>query len=92
MKYYVYMLRCNDCSFYTGFTTNIERRLEEHRSGNGSRYTRSRLPVRLVYLEEHASMSDALKREDEIKRFSKREKMELIKSQGYQQLYDMITM
>ena len=86
------MLRCNDCSFYTGFTTNIERRLEEHRSGNGSRYTRSRLPVRLVYLEEHASMSDALKREDEIKRFSKREKMELIKSQGYQQLYDMITM
>src|SRR2546427_12385025 len=64
------MLRCRDGSLYTGITTDLRRRIAAHRAGKGSRYTRSRLPVRLVYRERPATLGGALKREAAIKRLS----------------------
>ena len=81
-KYYTYILRCADDTFYTGYTTDVERRLAEHNRGLGARYTRGRLPVSLVYHEEYRSRSAAMKREYRIKKLSHREKKELIKGQG----------
>lgn len=75
----LYMLRLSDGSLYTGITTDIERRLEEHREGKGSKYVRSRLPCELVYEEEHEDRSSALKREAEIKDMRKAEKEKLVK-------------
>lgn len=72
------MLRCGDGSLYTGITTDVVRRLEEHRSGNGAKYTRGRLPLELVYQEECLNKSSALKRELEIKAMSRVEKLKLI--------------
>ena len=77
--FFVYVLRCKDNSFYTGFTNNLKKRLNNHRNGNGSRYVRSRLPFKLVYKEEVQSKSEALKRELKLKSFSKKEKLILIK-------------
>lgn len=76
--WYVYMLRCNDDSIYTGVTTELERRVEEHNtSKKAAAYTRVRRPVRLVFFELHSSRSDALKREYEIKQLSRPEKLKL---------------
>lgn len=77
--WFVYILRCGDGSLYTGITTDVERRLAVHRSGKGAKYTRSHLPVELVYTEECENHSVALKREWEIKKLSREEKMILIK-------------
>lgn len=77
-KYYTYILHCADQTFYTGYTTDLERRLAEHNKGLGARYTRGRLPVTLAYYEEYSSRSAAMKREYSIKRLSHREKEELI--------------
>ena len=74
----LYILRCGDGSLYTGITTDVERRLEEHRSGKGAKYTRSRGPLELVYWEECADKSAALKRELEIKALTRAEKLKLI--------------
>lgn len=74
----LYMLRLSDDSLYTGITTDIERRLEEHREGKGSKYVRSHLPCELVYQEEHDDRSSALKREAEVKSMRKEKKEELI--------------
>lgn len=76
----VYMLRCNDGSFYTGWTNNLRLRLKNHRQGKASKYTRSRLPVCLVYLETHPTASLARQREMRIKRMSRREKLALVAS------------
>ena len=76
-RFYVYILECSDGTLYTVWTTDVEARLETHNSGNGAKYTRSRLPVRLVYSEELASKSDALKREIAIKKLSRAKKQEL---------------
>ncbi|MFI5359223.1 MAG: GIY-YIG nuclease family protein [Halanaerobiales bacterium] len=81
-KYYTYIIKCADETFYTGYTTDLERRLAEHNSGLGSRYTRGRLPVSLVYYEEHNSRSAAMKREYSIKQLTHKEKEELIRGQG----------
>ena len=62
MSYYVYLLRCGDGSLYTGYTDDVERRLVVHQSGKGAKYTRSRLPVELVYSEELPDKSAALDR------------------------------
>ena len=78
MAYYVYMLRCGDGSLYTGSTDDVARRLKVHQSGKGAKYTRSRLPVALVYREELPTRSDALKREWAIKQLSRAEKLALI--------------
>ena len=78
--WYLYILRLSDNSLYTGITTDVERRLEEHREGEGSKYVRSRLPCDLVYREKHEDRSSALKKEAEIKKMSKEGKEELVGS------------
>jgi|GEM_PF-189648 len=74
----VYMLRCRDGSLYTGITNDIDRRLSAHASGTASKYTRSRLPVTLVYRERQATKSLALRREAAIKRLDRRRKQLLV--------------
>ena len=80
MKYwYVYVVRCQDGSLYTGITTNLQRRIVEHNSGPAAAaYTRSRRPVTLVYQERVLSRSAAAKREAEIKRMEKPDKEDMI--------------
>jgi len=73
--YYVYILCCKDYSFYTGITNDIQHRLEMHRGGLGSKYVRSRLPFKLVFQEEQADKTAALRREAEIKSWSRDEKI-----------------
>ena len=78
MKYYIYILLCADNTYYTGFTTDVEKRLEEHNSGKGAKYTRGRTPCTLVYTESFDDKSSAMKREWEIKhRMTRNEKEEL---------------
>lgn len=77
---YVYVLRCSDNSYYTGWTTDIKNRLTMHNTGKASKYTRSRTPVSLVYVEELPDKSQALKREHAIKKMTRSEKNTLIKS------------
>ena len=78
--WYLYILRCRDNSLYTGITTDVEKRLEAHRSGKGAKYTRGRGPLELVYREECGDHSEALKRELEIKALSREEKLKLIQN------------
>ena len=78
MGYYVYILLCQDGSYYTGYTQDLKKRLEQHLNGEGSRYTRMRKPERIVYVELFNSRSDAMKREREIKRLTRKEKVDLI--------------
>ncbi|HNO77080.1 MAG TPA: GIY-YIG nuclease family protein [Phycisphaerae bacterium] len=78
--WFVYLLRCNDGSLYTGITTDVPRRYKQHQAGTASRYTRSRLPVRIVYQEKVADRSAALKRESAIKAMSRSEKLDLIQA------------
>ena len=76
----VYIIRCKDNRLYTGITNNIKRRLAEHNTGHGGRFTRFRTPVELVYWQEASDRSAALKREGEIKRLRRNEKLSLIRS------------
>ena len=76
--YYVYILRCGDGSLYTGSTDDVPRRLAVHRSGKGAKYTRSHLPVELVYQEALADKSAALRRERAIKAMTRAAKLALI--------------
>jgi len=78
--WYLYILRCKDGTLYTGITTDVEKRLEAHRSGKGAKYTRGRAPLELVYRETCGSHSEALKREYQIKALSRQEKQSLIES------------
>ena len=75
----LYILRCADGTLYTGITTDVEKRLEAHRTGKGAKYTRGRAPLELVYWEECGDHSAALKREIEIKKLTREEKEKLIK-------------
>ena len=79
---WVYMLRCGDGSLYTGWTNDLERRVQTHAAGRGARYTRSRLPVELVYAEILPTKSEALRREAALKRLHRAEKLELIQNYG----------
>ena len=72
------MLECSDNSIYTGITNNLEERLKRHQSGNGAKYLRGRLPIKLVYKENLINRSEATKREIYIKKMSKKEKKNLI--------------
>jgi putative endonuclease len=74
----VYVLRCRDGSLYTGMTNDLDRRLTAHRAGKGGAYTRSRLPVRLVYTERRRGRGAALSREAAIKRLSRAAKLTLV--------------
>jgi putative endonuclease len=75
---WVYILRCFDGSLYTGWTNNLEKRIAEHGRGRGAKYTRSRLPVEVVYYEIYQEHTQARKREAAIKKLSRKEKLELI--------------
>lgn len=80
-EWYVYILRCADDTLYTGITVDVLRRCDQHNAGTASRYTRSRLPVVLVYQEPQASHSLALKRELAIKGLSRHQKESLLREQ-----------
>ena len=79
MQWIIYIVKCNDKSFYTGITNDLDKRIEKHISGNGSKYLRGRLPIELVYQEISLNRSSATKRELEIKKLNKKEKQFLIK-------------
>ncbi len=76
--HWVYVLRCADGTYYTGYATDVERRVAEHDAGEGAKYTRGRTPVELVHTEAHPSRSDALAREHEIKSLSRAGKERLV--------------
>ena len=76
--WYLYILRCKDGTYYTGITTDVEKRREAHRSGKGAKYTRGRGPLELVYSEACQDHSHALKREYEVKKLSKEQKLQMI--------------
>ena len=78
MDWKVYIVKCSDKTFYTGITNNIKLRLETHNLGKGAKYTKSRLPVILVYLERVDDKSNALRREIEIKKLNRSQKINLI--------------
>lgn len=78
LRAFVYVLRCGDGSFYTGYTTDLARRLKKHQNGQGAAYTRSRLPLSLVYCEEFPSATAARKREVAVKALSRSQKEALI--------------
>ena len=74
----VYVLRCADATLYTGVTNDLAARVARHQAGKGARYTRARLPVELVYSERARDRGAALRREAQLKRLSRREKLEVI--------------
>jgi putative endonuclease len=81
--YFLYILECSDHTFYTGITTDLGRRIDEHNNSPlGARYTRGRRPVKMIYLKKYGSRGVAQKEEARIKKLSKKEKMELIRSQS----------
>lgn len=79
---YVYMLRCSDGTFYTGWTNNLEKRVQTHNARRGGRYTRSRTPVELIYYEECDTKEAAMSREAAIKRMTRKEKEELARGES----------
>ncbi len=86
MKGYVYILKCANGSYYTGSTTDIERRLWEHQNGEGSNYTKAHLPVELVYVDEFPRIDDAYYREKQIQGWSRKKKEALI-ADNYEALH-----
>jgi putative endonuclease len=77
--WYLYIIRCADNSLYTGITTDVSRRVNEHNLKKGGNYTRTRTPVKLIYQESHPNRSSALKRENQIKKWSRAKKLAFIK-------------
>lgn len=75
---YTYIVECRDGSLYTGWTNDIVKRIENHNNGSGAKYTRSRLPVRLVYYEVYSTKKEAMQREYAIKQLTKADKQALI--------------
>ena len=78
--YYTYIVECADGTYYTGYTDDPAKREKVHNSGKGAKYTRARLPVRMVYTEEHKTKSEAMKREWDIKHMSRSQKEKLVRS------------
>ena len=79
MMGWVYILKCSDGTYYTGSTIDLKQRISEHKSGNGANYTKKRLPIELVYFEEHTRIDSAYQREKQIQNWSKKKKEALIK-------------
>ncbi len=77
--HYFYLARCSDGSLYAGTCVSLSEREARHNDGKGAKYTRSRLPIRIIYHEEFATLSEARKREAEVKKWGKGEKEELLK-------------
>ena len=80
MRYYVYVLLCQDGTFYTGYAKNLDVRLRMHEQGKGARYTRIHKPKKLVHIEEFATRKEAMRREKEIKKLGHEEKKRLCQS------------
>ena len=78
MTWVVYILECSDGSFYTGISNNVEARVNTHNASKGAKYTKSRLPVTLVFQENTFNKSESLRREIEIKKLTRKKKRELI--------------
>ncbi len=78
--WYVYIIECSDKSLYTGITSNIENRIKDHNSGKGCKYTKSRIPVKLMYSETCRSKSIALRREVQLKKWTQAKKLVLIEN------------
>ena len=81
-RWFVYLLGCADGTLYTGIALDVSRRCQQHNAGTASRYTRSRLPVVVVYQEAHANRSLALRREAALKALSRQQKLSLIRLAG----------
>ena len=77
---YTYILRCRDGSLYTGWTNNVEKRVADHNSGKGAKYTKGRRPVELIYYEMFETKEEAMKREYAIKHMTRRAKEELLRN------------
>ena len=77
IPYYVYILKCSDDTLYTGTTSDLKRRIDQHNKGKGARYTSNKTPVKCVYSEKQPDRSSALKREIAIKRLSREQKLTL---------------
>lgn len=77
-KHYVYIVECSDKTLYTGYAKDVNRRIAQHNDGKGAKYTRGRLPVRLVWSQKYDTISDALKKESQIKKLTKIKKWALI--------------
>lgn len=76
--YYVYIVKCSDGTLYCGYTDDVEARIKTHNSGKGAKYTKNRLPVELVYKEQLRTKQEATRREAEIKKLTRKQKLELI--------------
>lgn len=83
---YTYIVKCSDESFYTGWTNDLEKRIEMHNSGKGAKYTKARLPVELVYYEAFDTKEEAMSREWHIKSLSRSEKQKLIEAADLKKL------
>ncbi|WP_125565132.1 GIY-YIG nuclease family protein [Companilactobacillus insicii] len=81
-EYFVYILLCADKTFYIGTSNNVTKRVATHNLGKGAKYTKTRLPVKLMYKEKLHSKSEALKREIELKKFSRKKKELFLRSHG----------
>ena len=77
---YTYIVKCSDGSLYTGWTNDLEKRIKAHNDGRGAKYTRSRRPVALAYYEEFRTKEEAMRREWEIKRMSREQKLKMIRA------------
>ncbi len=82
MPFYVYIILCEDGTFYTGYTRNLNKRTKLHAIGKGARYTRMHKPVKVAYIELFARRAEAMKREKQIKRLNHQQKVNLINSQN----------
>jgi len=78
---YTYILKCKDGTYYTGWTNNLEKRINDHNEGSGAKYTKPRRPVELVYHEVFATKEEAMRREYAIKQMTRKEKEELIQKE-----------
>jgi putative endonuclease len=79
-KYWVYIVRCSDGTYYTGYTSNLEKRVALHNSGNGAKYVKYKLPAELVYAKEYRYYKSALNEEKRIKQLKREQKSELVRS------------
>jgi len=80
---YTYLLRCADGTLYCGWTNDLDKRVAAHNTGAGAKYTKARRPVELAYYETFATKQEAMRREAEIKRLTRQEKLALIKERGF---------
>ena len=83
MSFFFYLARCSDSSLYSGSCKEVKSREKMHNEGKGAKYTRSRLPIKIIYFEEFGNRSEACKRESEVKKFTKTKKENLVKSIKY---------